>query len=99
RVSLDRDTLQGPFYVQCYAIAPAALFIGLGSIAAGYSNPIVKTTGSVVVLASLFFYVVVEVRWFRSECGRSMARAIVDTALGLVASFLILFAAGWLLER
>lgn len=38
-VELDRDSLQGPFYAQCFAVAPFSLGVSLGSTLAAQSLP------------------------------------------------------------
>lgn len=87
---LDRDTLKAPFYAQCYAVSPLVLLFSGGLEASGHGAPTVRVIGAAAMLAALALYWIVEVRWFRSELGQSVARSLADAALCFAAGLALL---------
>jgi hypothetical protein len=85
-VALDRDSLKPPFYAQCYAIAPFALFVSGGATIAGHPFPLLHGAGVVAIVAAFLFYGVVQVRWFSQELGQSWLHSLVDASIGMVVS-------------
>lgn len=91
---LDRDSLQQPFYEQCYPAAVFALGLGVGTSLSLDHHSIATTIGRCVVLASIAYYWVVETRWFARALGIGHLRAAGNVFLGLLegTTFLIVVA-------
>jgi hypothetical protein len=86
-LTLDRSTLRGPFYSQCYLTAPFALAMSVASMLA---TPPARGTGlaaAAVALVGVVWYLWVETAWFRLELDLGGGRAF------LVAAWAILKAA------
>jgi hypothetical protein len=68
---LDRSTLRGPFYSQCYLTAPFALAMSMASMLARHSG----AGAAAVALGGVVWYLWVETMWFRLELdlGRGQA--------------------------
>lgn len=73
---LNRDTLRGPFYAQCYIAAPAALVFGICTILLRSGDFRVVVAGSVIGFASIAWYILVEARWLQSRVHLGRARAL-----------------------
>jgi len=72
---LDRKTLRGPFYSQCYLTAPFALAI---SVSIALSITAMRGTGpaaAALALAGVAWYLWVETGWCRLELGVGPGRA------------------------
>ncbi len=95
-VDLDRDTLKPAFYAQCYAIAPFALLLSVGTTAASQPYPAAHIGAGIAIAAAFLFYLIVEVRWFRRELAQSILRSVADAMIGLVASFAVAIGAALL---
>ena len=67
KAELDRETLKPPFYSQCYVAAPFASGFNSGMNIARSGHPEWVVAGTAITLLSLFWYVVVEVCWFRQD--------------------------------
>lgn len=81
---LDRDTLQQPFYQQCYPAAVFALGLGIGTSLSLDRHGIANTIGHGVVPASIAYYWIVETRWFARVLGIGHVRAAANVLLGLL---------------
>jgi hypothetical protein len=83
-IRLTRDRLRGPFYAQCYACAPFALFLGLG-ISLSHTDGIwVQRLGHTLALSALLIYLATETRWFAHH----LQRGLVRSAANVVRAFL-----------
>jgi hypothetical protein len=93
-VPLDRDSLQAPFYAQCFAIAPFALAISIGLTLAMQANPLLHVTGVGAACLAVVYYSIVETRWFHRELRQSYTRSVLDVAICTIESvaFAIAFA-------
>ncbi|KQM79616.1 hypothetical protein ASE70_18730 [Sphingomonas sp. Leaf22] len=97
-VQLDRDSLQGPFYAQCFAVAPFSLGISVGSTLAAQSIAVAQYVGALIFAVACAFYILVETRWFHTELRQSYWRSASHTFIstleaGLFAlCFSLLFA-------
>jgi len=91
---LDRDSLQQPFYEQCYPAAVFALGLGVGTSLSLDHHSIAATVGHCIVLASIAYYWLVETRWFARVLGISHLLAAGNVFLGLLegTAFLIVVA-------
>ena len=67
RLAIDRTTLRGPFFSQCYLTAPFALAVSMGTVLARTAPPEVKLAGAAVALAGVAWYLAVETLWFRRQ--------------------------------
>lgn len=72
---LDRKTLRGPFFSQCYLTAPFALGLSLGAILARMPSAAPKAVGAVIGLGSMAWYVSVQMLWFRQQLQAPIGRA------------------------
>ena len=73
-LGLDRNTLRGPFYAQCYLTAPFALAV---SVSIALSITTMRGTGpaaAALALAGIVWYLWVEAVWFRLELNLGAAR-------------------------
>ncbi len=89
---LDRDTLQQPFYEQCYPAAVFALGLGAGTSLALDHHNAAALAGRGIVIASIGYYWIVETLWFARVLGITPVRAAGNVLLGLLegAAFLLL---------
>lgn len=91
---LDRDTLQQPFYEQCYPAAVFALGLGVGTSLSLDRHGIANTIGHGIVAASIVYYWLVETRWFARVLGIGHVRAAGNVLIGLFegTAFLVVVA-------
>jgi hypothetical protein len=74
-LALDRRTLRGPFYGQCYLTAPLALALsGAGSMAA-IGVPQAGVASAALALTGVAWYLWVQTTWYRRELGLGGGRA------------------------
>ena len=90
---LDRETLKPPFYSQCYVAAPFAFGLSAGMNLARTGHDGMAAAGTAVMLLSVLWYFVVELRWFSHDLriGRALAAWLVMRTI-LEAMVLILLA-------
>jgi len=98
RVPLDRETLQLPFYAQCYPAAIFALGLSVGTILVGLKGDTNALGGAAIMLLAIFYYLLVEARWFAIQFGTSLLRGGVTALVVIIEGLVILFGAGLLLE-
>lgn len=84
RIPLTRQRLKGPFYAQCYACAPFALFLGLGVSLGHTSLPGAKTLAPVISIGALLGYLLAETLWFSHHLKQSYWRAAFDALRAFV---------------
>jgi len=72
---LDRRTLRGPFYSQCYLTAPFALGLSLGAILGRMPSAGLQALGAFIGLGSMAWYVSVQMLWFRQQLPAPIGRA------------------------
>ena len=72
---LDRKTLRGPFYSQCYLTAPFALGLSLGATLGRMPSTAPQAVGAVIGLGSMAWYVSVQTLWFRQQLQAPIGRA------------------------
>ena len=93
---LDRETLRGPFYAQCYTTAVFALALStgfaLGSAPHGAAS--LRTAGDALVATGFVYYLVAETRWFAARLKAGLVRAGLRALSGVVLGFVALFAVG-----
>jgi hypothetical protein len=64
---LDRTTLRGPFFGQCYLTAPFALAISGAAALSTATAPSLRFSGAVLALAGTAWYLWIETAWFRLQ--------------------------------
>ena len=96
RIALTRQRLRGPFYAQCYACAPFALFLGIG-ISLGHTRiPGAHIVSPVLSIGALLAYLSAETLWFAHHLAQSRfrgllnaMRAFIEAALAALAMALL----------
>ena len=68
-LALDRKTLRGPFFSQCYLAAPFALAVSAGLVLARTPPGAARTAGLLLALGGLAWYLGAETSWFRRQLG------------------------------
>lgn len=78
RVQVTRQRLKAPFYAQCYACAPFALFLGLGTSLGHASWPAAQLLGPVIAIAALVGYLLAVTIWFAHHLQQQWWRALLN---------------------
>ncbi|MDK2767641.1 MAG: hypothetical protein KYX69_07970 [Sphingomonas sp.] len=91
RKRLTRESLRPAFYAQCYAAAPFALLIGIGTLLTtvhrvDWAMPL----GLGITAATLFIYLMVQARWFAEHLQRSLIAGLGQAAIAMSASMLMI---------
>lgn len=74
-VHVNRESLRGPFFAQCYIAAPAALLMGIAAILARAHPLSLQLLGLALSLTSAGWYIWVETHWFKSHPPQSTGAA------------------------
>lgn len=90
RESINRDTLQQPFYAQCYLTAPFALALSLASTGIRISNSWLQTSGILLVVAGSTFYIWTEAKWLDRTTRRGLSAALAGSVAGFLICTLII---------
>ena len=89
---LSHTSLRRPFYGQCFAAAPFALLIGIGSLLAGLDAPGLKATGLAAFVAAVGWYLGVQSFWFSRKLGVSLiagfGNAVIASCISVVLFFI-----------
>lgn len=98
-VGLTRQRLKAPFYAQCYACAPFALFLGIGLALAHIPASAVQWIGVVLASGSVVGYLTAETIWFAHHLQIGRGRALLNAlrafaeatamALGIAVLFVL----------
>ena len=99
RIKLDRNSLQQPFYAQCYPAAVFALGLSVGSSFGMDHHQATRMIGHWLVGSSILNFWIVETRWFAQVLGISLVRATWNVFVGLLEGATFLFAVGFLFTR
>jgi sorbitol-specific phosphotransferase system component IIC len=88
---LTRDSLRPAFYAQCYAAAPFALLIGIGTLLTtvhrvAWAVPL----GLAIIAATLLIYFVVQARWFAEHLKRSIIAGLGQAAIAMGVSLVMI---------
>jgi hypothetical protein len=81
---LDRTTLRGPFYIQCYLTAPFAFAISMSALLAVKAHGGTGLSAAAVALAGLAWYLAVQTAWFSLELRTGAGRAFLVAAWAFV---------------
>ena len=90
REPINRDTLQQPFYAQCYLTAPFALALSLASTAIRISNSWLESGGVLLVLGATILYLWAEASWLDRATRRGWPRTLAGSVLGFLICTLII---------
>lgn len=91
-VTLDRKTLRGPFYAQCFIVVPFALLIDVASLFLAAGTLLSLAAGLLVVAGS--WYLVVQTLWFRQVLGRGWLGALGHAVRALATALFLLIVFG-----
>jgi hypothetical protein len=86
---VNRDTLQQPFYAQCYLATPFALALSLASTGIRISNSWIEDGGVALVFVASILYIWAEATWLDRTTGRGWQRAIAGATGGFLVCTLI----------
>ena len=86
---LTRDGLKAPFYAQCYAAAPLALIVGVGTALAHSRFAWLNGVAAVVVALAIVVYLIVQARWFSQHLETGMGRGMLNAAGGLFTALVL----------
>ncbi len=92
RVRLTRKALRGPFYAQCYACAPFALLLGIGTSLAHTAIPDAPLVGLLLAAGATGAYLIAEARWFSHALEQGFARGLVNAFAAFTVSCAASFA-------
>lgn len=96
REPLDRETLRGPFYAQCYVAAPLALMSGLSEVLIRLSHIWSVLTGAGLYLFALLWFGTLQILWFRQHLRASALRAFGHASRAMVESLVAVAFLAWL---
>ncbi len=74
-MAVDRKTLRGPFFSQCYLTAPFALVLSAGLVLVRLPAEGARLAGAAIALAGTAWYLAAETDWFRRQLGVGTGRA------------------------
>ena len=96
---LNRDTLQPPFYAQCFATTPVVLLCCIAEAITRLPQPAANIPAACLFAAGAVFYIGVEATWFAREVKRGLlnglywALAAFSVSAVVLAATVLLFAA------
>ena len=91
---LTHSSLRRPFYGQCFAAAPFALLLGVGTLLLGLSHPGLKAAGSAATIVAAGWYLAVQSCWFARKLGISLIAGLGNALLaGSISTVLFVVAA------
>jgi hypothetical protein len=76
-LAIDRTTLRGPFFSQCYLTAPFALAVSAGTVLMRTQAGAAKPAGAAIAQAGVAWYLAVETRWFQRQLELPAGRALL----------------------
>jgi len=88
REVLDRETLRGPFYAQCYVAAPLALMSGLSEVLIRLSHTWSVLTGAGLYLFALLWFGTLQILWFRQHLNAGALPAFGQASRAMVESLI-----------
>ncbi|MGH6696086.1 hypothetical protein [Sphingopyxis sp.] len=86
--TLDRDSLRGPFYAQCYLAAPFALMSGVSENLIRLAHPWSEIAGVFLYLFALLWFGSLQTLWFRQHLGSGAVRAFGHASRAMVESLI-----------
>lgn len=88
-VGLDRNTLQRPFYAQCFTAAPFALAISMGSTMFHLAHPWIQIAGLALILMAFVTYGSVQCLWFARQLDQSILRGFGNASVALIEGLVV----------
>lgn len=95
-IKLTRQGLKAPFYAQCYACAPFALFLGIGLSLRHTAIVHPHLVSTLLSTGSLVAYLVAETMWFARHLGQGAISAAVNAIRAFVEAAIAALAIGLL---
>lgn len=85
KVALNRETLRGPFFAQCFLTAPFALSENVGVLLMRGTHKGLQIVGACLAAAAFLWYLAVQIRWvrLRLQCAYFRAAGISVLNIGL----------------
>lgn len=87
-IRLTHTSLRRPFYSQCFAAAPFALLVGVGTLLVETPHAGLSATGLAAILTAVVWYLGVQSSWFSQKLGISwlagFGNAVFATCLSVV---------------
>ena len=91
---LTHTSLRRPFYGQCFAAAPFALLLGVGTLLHGLTHPGLKAAGVAAMIVAAAWYFGVQSCWFSRRLGISLIAGFGNALLaGSISAVLFVVAA------
>ncbi|MHC9085521.1 hypothetical protein ACYX7E_10890 [Luteimonas sp. RIT-PG2_3] len=87
--AITRDSLRGPFYEQCYLVAPFALVLSLGTSMTLGGDDDRELIGACMVMAGFVWFWIVQFDWIGRRAGLSRWRSAVAASCIVVAGSLV----------
>ncbi|MBO9697077.1 MAG: hypothetical protein J7499_12840 [Sphingopyxis sp.] len=96
REPIDRETLRGPFYAQCYVAAPLALMSGLSEVLIRLAHIWSVLAGACLYLFALLWFGALQILWFRQHLQTSAVKAVGHASRAMVESLIAVAFLAWL---
>jgi hypothetical protein len=87
-----REALKLPFFAQCYAAAPLALLMSVGSTLMRCVPDAAKIAGLACVVIAIVWFLSMETVWFRRAAELSWRRALINALIAYVGATLVMVA-------
>lgn len=89
-IPVDRDSLRGPFYEQCYLVSPFALLLSISSsLSLMPENAFAIRSAPWLVLGAFLWFWFVQIDWIGRKAGLSPCRRVVAATLILLSGSLV----------
>lgn len=72
---VDRQTVRGPFYLQCFYAAPFAISVSVAAVMARSPAGTVRMAAAGLILAAVAWHLCVQTRWIRARLAMGRWRA------------------------
>jgi hypothetical protein len=96
RSPLTRQRLKPPFYAQCYACAPFALFLGLG-VSIGHTDFAgARLLSPIFSVGAVLGYLFAETLWFSRHLQQGFGRALMNAVVAFIEAAVAAVALGGL---
>lgn len=96
RAGLTRQSLEAPFFAQCYINAPFALLVSFAATLFQMHGDGGKLTALALFLFSAIGFVAVETMWFRKALNAGFFKAFLNAITAYAEAILFMFMLGWL---
>ena len=94
---LGRESLRGPFYEQCYLVAPFALLFSISTSLFLVPTPMAQATAAVFALVGMGWFCGVQGVWVRNRTGVSRIRSALAALLIVAAGAMVNLVVGHVL--